>query len=127
MKTLQYPLLALLIAAVAVSPAMAKDKPVDPKLAAKAKLTQAEAEAIALKAVPNAKVKASELEEEDGGLRWSFDLNTPGSKDITEVGVDAMTGKVVENKVESKNDEAKEKDEEKDEDKKEKGGKEEKD
>ncbi len=111
MKALKFPFLLVLgSVALAVSPALAKDKPVDPKLAAKAKLTRAEAEAIALKAVPNAKVKEAEIEDEDGSLRWSFDLTVAGSKDITEVGVDAVTGKVVENKVESKKDEAKEKD-----------------
>ena len=82
---------------------------VDPKLQARAKLTRSDAEKIALQTVPSATVKAAELEEEDGILRWSFDLNTPGSKKITEVGVDAVTGKVVENKVENAKDEAKEK------------------
>lgn len=102
-------LLAAVAAALGVLPVVAKEKPVDPKLAARAKLTRAQAEAIALKAVPNATVKEAELEDEDGRLRWSFDLKTPGSRNITEVGVDAVSGKVVENKVESDEDEAREK------------------
>lgn len=85
--------------------AWAQDKPTE-KLLAKAKVTRVEAEKTALAAVPNATVKAAELEEEDGGLRWSFDLKTPGTKKITEVGVDAVTGKIVENKVENEKDEA---------------------
>lgn len=93
---------------------MAKDKAPSKELLAKAKVTRAKAEKTALAAVPNSTVKDAELEEEDGGLRWSFDLTTPGSKKITEVGVDAITGKIIENKVESEKDEAKEKDGDKD-------------
>jgi len=40
-------------------------------------------------------VQSSELEEEKGKLVWSFDIATPGTKDITEVLVDALTGQVV--------------------------------
>ena len=78
---------------------------------AKAKVAYADAEKTALNAVPNATVKESELENEDGRLRWSFDLTTPGRKGITEVGVDAMTGKIVENKVENAKEDADEADE----------------
>ena len=116
MKT-SFPLLTLLAgAALTATTAFAQDKAPDPALLARAKISHADAEKLALQTVPNATVKESELETEDGGLRWSFDLKTPGSKKITEVGVDAVTGKVIENKVESEKDEAKEeKDEEKDE------------
>jgi uncharacterized membrane protein YkoI len=40
-------------------------------------------------------VKECELEREHGRIIWSFALNTPDSKDITEVNVDAVTGDVV--------------------------------
>ena len=71
------------------------------KLAAQAKITKAEAEKTALAKVPGGKVKESELEEEDGKLIWSFDIATKGSKDITEVHVDAITGAVIQTKSET--------------------------
>lgn len=64
------------------------------KLAAEAKVTKEQAQATALKEVPNGTVKKAELEEEDGALIWSFDLTTPDTTDITEVKVDAKTGKM---------------------------------
>jgi uncharacterized membrane protein YkoI len=65
------------------------------QLQAKAKITKAEAQATALAKVPNGTVKDSELERENGKLIWSFEFNTPDSKDITEVNVDAMTGAII--------------------------------
>ena len=53
------------------------------------------------------------LEREKGKLIWSFDISTPGAKDITEVGVDAITGEVVSVEHESAAHEAKEKEEKK--------------
>lgn len=67
------------------------------KLAKQAKITITQARTIALKAHPG-KITDEELEWEKGGsgLRYSFDIKE-GS--ITqEVGVDARTGKVLENK-----------------------------
>ncbi len=60
------------------------------------------AKAIALKAHPG-KMTDAELENEGGGpgLRYSFDIKLRGK--TFEVGVDAMTGKVLENKKEGKN------------------------
>ena len=57
---------------------------------------------IALKSRPG-KITDEELEKEGGGsgLRYSFDIKA-GSKTY-EVGVDAVTGKVLENKREGKN------------------------
>ena len=72
------------------------------KLAKQAKIGIAQARAIALKAHPG-KITDEELEREKGGsgLRYSFDIRR-GS--ITqEVGVDAQTGKVLENKKEGPN------------------------
>ena len=64
-----------------------------------AKLTIPEARAIALKAHPG-KITDEELELEKGGsgLRYSFDIKS--GKVTHEVGVDAKTGKVLENKKE---------------------------
>ena len=67
-----------------------------------AKVSLQEARATALKAVPG-QITDEELEKEAGGsgLRYSFDVKLHG---VThEVGIDAMTGKVLENSVERPN------------------------
>ncbi len=77
------------------------------ELAGQAKLTLVEARAVALKARPG-KIIDQELEKEGGGsgLRYSFDVRSHGR--TIEVGVDAMTGKILENGAESATKEAKE-------------------
>jgi uncharacterized membrane protein YkoI len=65
------------------------------QLEAQAKITKAEAQRIALDKVPGGTIKEAGIEKEKGKLIWSFDIATPGTKDITEVNVDAMTGVVV--------------------------------
>ena len=60
-----------------------------------AKVSKADAQATALTKVSNGTVKEGELEKEHGRLIWSFEINTPDTKDITEVNVDAITGEVV--------------------------------
>jgi hypothetical protein len=65
------------------------------QLQAEAKIRRADAEKLALAKAPNGTVKEGELEREKGKLIWSFDIATPGTKDITEVAVDAITGQVV--------------------------------
>ena len=85
----------------------------DAELKAQAKISEEQATKIALQKVPKGKVQDKGLEEENGKLVWSFDLTMPGTKDITEVQVDAKTGEVVEVKTETPKDEAKEKAEDK--------------
>lgn len=65
-------------------------------LAKQAKVSITEARAAALKAFPG-KITDEELEKEKGGsgLRYSFDIKR--DKVTQEVGVDAQTGKVLEN------------------------------
>ncbi len=94
-------------AAAGATSAHAKSKD-ESKLAAKAKITKEQAEKTALDKVPNGKIKEAELEEEKGRLIWSFDMATPGTKDTTEVNVDAVTGALVSVEVETAKDEAKE-------------------
>ncbi len=67
-----------------------------------AKVTLAAATATALAARPGT-ITDSELEKEKGGsgLRYSFDITAAKKK--FEVGVDAQTGKVLENKAEGPN------------------------
>lgn len=74
------------------------------ELAKNARITIKEARAIALKAHPG-KITDEELENEKGGsgLRYSFDIKRGKSTKTQEVGVDAMTGKVLENDVEGPN------------------------
>jgi uncharacterized membrane protein YkoI len=69
------------------------------ELAAQAKITLAEARAIALKVFAG-EIASEELEKEKGGsgLRYSFDIKN-GSI-VHEIGVDAKTGRILENIVE---------------------------
>ena len=89
------------------------------KLEAEAKVSRAEAEKTALTKAPGGTVKEGELEKEKGKLIWSFDISTPGTSDITEVHVDALTGQIAGVEKETAKAEAKEKRKEKDEDEKE--------
>lgn len=70
---------------------------VDADLPALAKVTQADAQSTALKAVnaSSATVSSAELEAEGGCLIYSFDIQMPGKQSITEIAVDAGTGKVL--------------------------------
>ncbi len=72
------------------------------QLAAKATVSIDAARAIAMKTRPGV-MTDQELEKESGGsgLRYSFDIKSGGH--TYEVGVDAMTGKVLENRAEGKN------------------------
>ncbi len=86
----------LAMALAATTPAMAYT---GQELAKQAKISIAEARSIALKAHPG-KITDEELEREKGGsgLRYSFDIKR--GRVTQEVGVDANTGKVLENKTE---------------------------
>ena len=74
------------------------------KLEEQAKVKMVDARKTALKAHPG-KITDEELEVENGGsgLRYSFDIKNENSKKTYEVGVDANTGKVLENAPEGKN------------------------
>jgi uncharacterized membrane protein YkoI len=76
------------------------------ELKTQAKITQAEAEKTALAKVPSGKIKTAELEKEHGKLIWSFDISMPKSKNITEIQVDAKTGKIVSTQTETPKDQA---------------------
>lgn len=69
-------------------------------LAKDAKVTMEQARMQALREAPGT-IKSAELEKERGGsgLRYSFDIQTPHG--LREVGIDAVTGKVLENSRES--------------------------
>ncbi|MBA3962188.1 MAG: PepSY domain-containing protein [Chthoniobacterales bacterium] len=59
------------------------------------KFSRRQAEAIALRASHGGKIKDGEIEREKGHLVWSFDIAKPKISAITEVLVDARTGKVI--------------------------------
>ena len=71
------------------------------ELAREAKITILQARQIALKAHPG-KITAEELEHEEGGsgLRYSFEIRS--GKATREVGVDAVTGQVLQNQTAGK-------------------------
>jgi hypothetical protein len=75
-------------------------------LSKEAKVTMEQAQKTAL-AKEAGKIKSKELEREKGRLIYSFDIKTADG--IHEVQVDAMTGEIVEDTVESAAAEAKEK------------------
>ncbi|MEO5830045.1 MAG: PepSY domain-containing protein [Rhodanobacter sp.] len=87
--------MSLLLAAAAVAAQAASPA----KLEAQATVSMTNARAIALKAYPG-KIVKEELEQEKGGsgLRYSFDIKS--AKATHEIGVDAKTGKLLENSVE---------------------------
>lgn len=66
----------------------------------RARISMAEAEKRARAAVPGGRITDRELEREAGGsgLRYSFDIRAKGK--THEVGIDAMTGKLLENSLE---------------------------
>jgi uncharacterized membrane protein YkoI len=86
----------LLMMAALFSTALAAHAYTGEKFAKEAKVGMPEARTIALKSFPG-KIVDEELEQEKGGsgLRYSFDIRQ--GKVTQEVGVDAKTGKVLEN------------------------------
>jgi len=80
-----------------------------PGLKAKATLSADSAIAIAQRAAPaGATIRAAELEMEDGHLMYSFDFRLTNKPGTQEIGVDARTGKILENSYESPAAEARE-------------------
>jgi uncharacterized membrane protein YkoI len=102
---------SMTLSAVAEEKAEKADKA---NLKEQATVSKSEAKKLALAEVKkrglhHARIKEAELEKEKGLVIWSFDISTRGTKDITEVQVDAKTGSVVSVTTESARDEAKEK------------------
>jgi len=64
-------------------------------ITAHAAISRDTAEAIALRQVPGAEIAGGSLDRLDGRLVWSLDLTQPGSRNFTEVIVDAESGKVL--------------------------------
>ena len=85
---------ALLVTSLLAIPAFCGQKP-----AAKKHLSGKQAEQIVLKLAPGGKIMSKELEREEGKLVWSFDMKD-GDK-VREIWLDAGTGAVVQDKLES--------------------------
>lgn len=74
---------------------VAQAGPTQAQLAAQAKIKKSEAKRIALQRAPTGSIKSGEIENEKGRLVWSFDISKPGTRYITEVLVDAKTGRII--------------------------------
>jgi len=83
-----------------------------PGLLKRAGITPDAATATAQAKFPKGKIESAEIEEENGKLLYSFDIETPGKSGIDEVNVDAHTGKVLGVAHETPRQQAKEKAEE---------------
>jgi len=73
-------------------------------LLARAAISMEQAQAMALAAHPGARVTESEIEEEDGRLIWSFEIEGGGASGTVDVEVDAMTGEVLTSEGEEEDD-----------------------
>ena len=91
MNTRSTTMMAIIAISLAIPAGAAKNAP-------KPKLSMDQARTIALKLAPG-KIRKSEYENEDGIWRYSFDIAQ--GKRIHEIGVDAMTGKIVEDAFEA--------------------------
>ena len=69
-----------------------------PGLLKEAKVQPAAAQKTALGHVPNATITKAEIEQEGKKLIYSYDMTVPGKSGVTEVHVDANTGKVLSTK-----------------------------
>jgi len=64
------------------------------ELLKQARITKHEAKKIALARVRHGAIKCVVLQKENGVLIWSVDIAQPPKKDLTDVWVDATTGKI---------------------------------
>ena len=104
-KVSQITLILAVIAGLGLSVAVAAEES-QAALKAEAKITQEEASKTALAKVTDGTIKSAEIEREHGKLIWSFDISMSKSTSITEVQVDAKTGKIVATQVETPKDQA---------------------
>ena len=65
------------------------------KMLAEARIDRGRAERIALAKVHGGTIKSGEIEREKGHLVWFFDIAKPNKSTITEVLVDAKSGKII--------------------------------
>jgi uncharacterized membrane protein YkoI len=99
-------LLALFVA-IALS-ATVFAAPTEAELTKESKISKSQAEKTALDKVPGGTIQSGELEREHGKLVWSFDIATNSTSHVTEVQVDAKSGKIVSVRAETQAEQAKE-------------------
>ena len=98
----------VMLAIFAASTSMAGEES-QSALRKQATVTEAQARKSALAKAPNGTIKSSELERENGRLIWSFDIAKGArTRNITEVQVDAKTGKIVSTQTETPADQIRE-------------------
>jgi Zn-dependent metalloprotease len=83
-------------------------EPSQAELTKQAKVSKTEAEHIALARVPHGSIKSAEIENERNHLVWSFDISTHGTRNITEILVDAKSGKIISQQSETSQEQANE-------------------
>jgi uncharacterized membrane protein YkoI len=88
-------MLAVVVGVPALAAQGVKVEEAKPGLLKKATITSEAAIATAQAKLPNAKLKAAEIEQENGKLIYSFDFETAGKTGIDEVNINALTGKQV--------------------------------
>lgn len=71
-------------------------------------ISQADAEKIALSKVPGGVIETAKLETEKSKQIWSVDVKMPKSKNITEVHINALSGKIISVQIETPAQQAKE-------------------
>lgn len=86
---------ALLVAGSSAFAQGSYKKEIPDSLAKHAKVTEEVAAKAALARVPKGEIQTVELEREKGKLIYSYDIKVAGKSGIDEVGVSAVTGKVV--------------------------------
>jgi uncharacterized membrane protein YkoI len=85
-----------LLAALSQQPAPpAYKRDVPDSLRAQAKISEDSARAVALRRVPGGTIQELELEREGGTLLYSWDIKVAGKPGITEVHVNALTGRIL--------------------------------
>ncbi len=84
-------------------------EPTEADLMKQARVSKVQAEKIALAKVSHGKIQAAEIEKEHGKLIWSFDIAKAGTKNITEVHVDAKTGEIAAVEIETPKNQVREK------------------
>jgi hypothetical protein len=100
MKLINGSIIALALAASSIPFNLLAEQS-EAELLKQARVTKHQAKRIALARVKGGTIKSAELEKENGVLIWSFDIARPGKKDVTEVWVDATTGKITAVEVET--------------------------
>ena len=70
-------------------------------LQAQSQITRERAEAAALRLVPGGEIMGGNLEQDKDKLLWWFDVSIPGSRNVKAIRIDAYTGVIVSNTIET--------------------------